>query len=642
VFRRAVEIRVSGRVVARVEVAGKSVDYTADDEWTLQLLGSEAWNVVQRMRQSRKLEIQSRVLECAINGIVIADAEGHLEWANPAFEQITGYPLTEVIGHRLNFLRSGQHDDAFYKRLWENLSAGRSFSGEFVNRRKDGTLVNVLQTITPVLGDDGRIERYISVSEDVTIRKSADDRLIFLAEHDELTGLLNRATLIAAIDQAIAESDRIGGGFAVLYLGIDHFKTVNERLGRLAGNAVLQRIAAILGDCVRPTDSVARCGGDEFAVLQRFARGPDDAATLARRLVSALAAASDDPSDGARLGASIGISVFPADQGRAEALLMNAELAMHRAKLETRGSLRYFTLALHETAMTKARLSGALPAAIRERQIFLLYQPIVELSGGRLIGCEALARWRHPTLGMLPPAHFIAIAEETGMIRELGLHILRRAIEEFGAAMSEAAAGGMTLSVNLSFGQFSEAEFIDEVRDELASSGFPANRLELELTESMLALEPDRAIETTRALVELGCTLAIDDFGTGYSSLPQLRRYGVDSLKIDRSFITDLAEGEGPQAVVRATIAMAHSLGMAIIAEGVETQEQADFLRGEGAEYSQGYLFGRPMAIEELAALWRAGIADPALTQNRTAAPGQPRPVARAPRNTHPGSAKIH
>jgi len=601
--RLATEVRDGGRIVAQVIVFGRATPYEPDDTASLQIIGVEAWRLVLRIRQARKLEIQSRVLQSAVNGIVIADPEGRLEWANPAFERITGYKLEEMIGRDLRFLRSGEHDDGFYRRLWETIADGRSFTGEFVNRRKDGSLVTVEQIITPVVGPGGQIEKYISVSEDITERKSVESRLVFLRQHDELTGLLNRASMVDVIERAIAEHDRSGSGFAVLYVGLDHFKVVNDRLGRNSGDEVLQRVGLVLSQCLRPTDSVGRCGGDEFVVLQRMAKGADDAAVLARRLAGALGTGVDTGPVEIRLGASVGISVFPTDQGSADELINKAELAMRRAKTEARGSLRYFTPALQEAAQTRAKLASALPAAMREGQIFLVYQPLIDLQSETVIGCEALARWKHPELGMVSPLQFIAIAEEIGLIGELGLYILHRAILDFAGAIPDIADKNLTLSVNLSFGQFAEDEFVDSIRGALDVTGFPPERLELELTESMLALEPERASETTRALSALGCKLAIDDFGTGYSSLSQLRRFPVDYLKIDRSFVVDLESGEGPKAVVRAAIAMAHSLGMAIIAEGVETQEQAEFLRSAGAEVAQGYLYGKPMAIEDFAAL---------------------------------------
>jgi EAL domain-containing protein (putative c-di-GMP-specific phosphodiesterase class I) len=298
---------------------------------------------------------------------------------------------------------------------------------------------------------------------------------------------------------------------------------------------------------------------------------------------------------------------------------------MRRAKTEARGSMSYFTPALQEAAQTRAKLASALPAAMREGQIFLVYQPLIDLKSETVIGCEELARWNHPELGMVSPVQFIAIAEETGLIGELGLYILHRAILDFAGAIPGFVSKNLTLSVNLSFGQFAENEFVDSIRGALDVTGFPAERLELELTETMLALEPERASETTRALAVLGCKLAIDDFGTGYSSLAQLRRFSVDYLKIDRRFVVDLEGGEGPQAVVRAAIAMAHSLGMAIIAEGVETAEQAEFLRGAGAEVVQGYLYGKPMPIEDFAAM--VGEAP------------EPQPVHRA---THSASRRPH
>jgi diguanylate cyclase (GGDEF)-like protein/PAS domain S-box-containing protein len=624
------EIRDGGVEVATLAVSGKAQPYLAEDQLTLQLVGAEAWRLVQRIHQARKLQVQSRVLESAVNGVAIADSRGFVEWTNPAFERMTGYTLSEIEGRNFSFLKSNKHPAAFYTELWRTIAAGKSFASEFINRRKDGVEIIVDQVITPVLTEDGKIDKYIAVCQDITERKSAEHRLNFLAEHDELTGVLNRATVIAAVNQEIAESDRSGNGFAIHYIGLDHFTVVNDRLGRHAGDAVLRRVAQTLSGCLRPSDSVARCGGDEFAVLQRMTGGPDDAAALARRLLGALSTASDHPDAELRIAASIGISVFPGDQGTAEALLMNAELAMRRAKTEIRGSLRFFTPALHEAAVTKATLATALPAAMRDRQIFLAYQPIVDLQTGGIVGCEALARWRHPTLGLLPPGQFIQIAEETGQIRDLGLYILDRAIGEFSTAMED-GGDDVTLSVNLSFGQFAEEELVDVIRDELARTRFPASRLELELTESMLAQEPERAIDMTRAVSDLGCKLAIDDFGTGYSSLAQLRRFKVDFLKIDRTFVMDIANGEGPQGVVRAAIAMGHSLGLQIIAEGVETVEQAEFLRRENVELAQGYLFGKPMPIADLAELHRqqkAGRTDVA-AQGRGASP-------------YPGSTKLH
>jgi diguanylate cyclase (GGDEF)-like protein/PAS domain S-box-containing protein len=623
------DIRDGGRVVARLWVSGRTDErtdqYDAEDAASLQIIGLEAWRLVLRIRQARKLEIQSRVLQSAVNGIVITDPDGRVEWANPAFERVTGYALDEMVGQDLRFLKSGEHEESFYRRLWDTIRDGRSFTAEFINRRKDGQLVTVEQVITPVVGSSGRIEKYIAISEDITERKSVESRLIYLRQHDELTGLLNRASMVDVIDRAIAEHERGGPGFALLYVGLDHFQVVNDRIGRQQADAVLQRVAVTLNDCLRPTDNVARCGGDEFVVLQRMAKSADDAANLARRLSTALAGAMETSPVEVRLGASIGISVFPADQGSADELLTKAELAMRRAKSEMRGSLCYFTPALQEAAQTRAKLASALPAAMREGQIFLVYQPLIDLKTEAVIGCEALARWKHPELGMVSPMQFIAIAEETGLIGELGLYILHRAIMDFAAAIPEFASKNLTLSVNLSFGQFAEEELVESIRGALDATGFPPERLELELTESMLALEPERASETTRALAALGCKLAIDDFGTGYSSLAQLRRFPVDYLKIDRSFVIDLESGEGPQAVVRAAIAMAHSLGMAIIAEGVETPQQAEFLRSAGAEVVQGYLYGKPMPIEDFAAM--VGSAPP------------PQPAVRA---THAASRRMH
>ncbi len=419
-LRRASEVQLEGEVhdngllIARLTVDGRASDYDQEDKASLQIIGAEAWRLVLRIRQARKLEIQSRVLQCAVNGIVITDPEGRVEWVNPAFEQITGYALGEMAGRDLRLLRPTEHDEAHYQRLWETIKDGRSFTGEFVHRRKDGSLVTVEQIITPVVGASGQIEKFISVSEDITDRKTAESRLVYLRHHDELTGLLNRGSMVDVIDRAIAEHDRGGPGFAVLYVGLDHFKVVNDQLGRQSADKVLQRVAVILNDCLRPTDDVGRCGGDEFVVLQRMAKSADDAANLARRLAAALNSAMEADPDEVRLGASVGISVFPADQGTADET--GHQCGARHAPGQDRGP-RQRPL-LHAGAAGSGADPGQARLRLARRDARGTNLPALSAADRPQERKRRRVRGPGPLeaseLGMVSPLQFIAIAEETG------------------------------------------------------------------------------------------------------------------------------------------------------------------------------------------------------------------------------------
>ncbi len=550
-----------------------------------------AWSSVRTKDRLRK---QDLALQHAANAVLIADKQGRIEWVNKAFIEMTGYAPEEVVGQTPAILKSGQHETGFYRRLWRTIQAGHPFKADFVNRRKDGTLYHSHHTIAPVMDEAGGITHFIAIQEDVTARHVAEERLLHLAGHDPLTDLPNRLLFGEELARALAGAGRRGEKVAVMFLDLDRFKTVNDALGHSVGDALLQSVARRLRGALRGGDVLARLGGDEFAILQAGIEGPDDAAVLARRMIEALAEPVPAADHHIRTSISIGITLYPDDGSDPSDLLRNADLAMYRAKQEGRNTHRFFASAMDQSAQARADIEAGLHAALEKGEFLLHWQPQVELSSGRIRGAEVLVRWNRPGVGLVSPGLFIPVAEDIGLIAPLGRWVLEEAVRQAAQWRAE----GLDLprvSVNLSFAQFQDADLPDQVKRVLAEHGLPPEALELELTESMLAQEPTMAVATTEALRSTGIQLAIDDFGTGYSSLSYLTRFAVNRLKIDRSFVTELGNGEGASAIIRATTSLAHSLRLGVVAEGVETAAQAAFLRDAGVDEAQGYLFARPL-----------------------------------------------
>lgn len=550
-----------------------------------------AWSSAQAKDRLRK---QDLALQHAANAVLIADKQGRIEWVNKAFIEMTGYMPEEVVGQTPAILKSGQHEAGFYRRLWRTIQAGHPFKADFVNRRKDGTLYHSHHTIAPVMDEAGAITHFIAIQEDVTARHVAEERLLHLAGHDPLTDLPNRLLFGEELARALAGASRRGEKVAVMFLDLDRFKTVNDALGHSVGDALLQSVAHRLRGALRGGDVLARLGGDEFAILQAGIAGPDDAAALARRLTEALADPVPAADHHIRTSISVGITLYPDDGSDPSDLLRNADLAMYRAKQEGRNTHRFFASAMDQSAQVRADIEAGLHAALERQEFLLHWQPQVELSSGRIRGAEVLVRWDRPGVGLVSPGLFIPVAEDIGLIGPLGRWVLREAVRQ-AAAWRAAGLDLPRVSVNLSFAQFQDADLPGQVKRVLAEFGLPPDVLELELTESMLAQEPASAVAATEALRAIGIQLAIDDFGTGYSSLSYLTRFAVNRLKIDRSFVNDLGAGEGASAIIRATASLAHSLGLGVVAEGVETMAQAAFLRDAGVDEAQGYLFARPL-----------------------------------------------
>lgn len=556
-------------------------------------------------RQAKDMRLQqlSSALEQIADHAVITDADGTILYVNRAFENVTGYSHTAAVGHSMNLIKSGKHGPEFYAELWAALRAGHVFRAEFINRNARGDLYIDEQNISPFVDDASGATYYIATGRDVTERRL----------RDPLTGLPSRTALVDRIAQAIVrrERDPDAHPFALAFIDLDRFKSVNDAHGLAAGDYILVEIGKRIRQSVRKADAVAHVSHldrDEFAVLLEEPRGIEDVRRVAQRLFESIR----EPvvlADGTTIvvTASIGIASPNERSTTPESLLQDAETAMRRAKATPEEPCQVLDPLMHERARNRLRFESELRSAIKCDEFVLHYQPIVSLTTGHVTSCEALVRWIHPTRGFVPPLDFIGIAEETGLIVPLGQLVLEKACRQ-AQAWHVSELGSISVAVNVSARQVSEGHLVDMVREALASTGLPPNLLKIELTESAAAGDPDVAIAVLRGLKELGVELLIDDFGTGYSSLSRLTRFPLHKLKIDRSFVTNIPDNGHDSTVASTIVAMAHSLGLGVIAEGVETKEQADFLRFIGCEEMQGYLFSKPVEALAFERLVRSGV----------------------------------
>lgn len=566
-----------------------------------------ALDISDRRRSEDERIKLSRALEQTADMVMITDRDGTIEYVNPAFATITGFARKDVIRRKPNILASGRHDHAFYETLWRTITAGHSFREVFINCKRDGSLFYEEKTISPLKDQAGRITHFISTGQDITERMRAEERLQYLASHDLLTGLPNRALFLDRLAHALVWAGRRGRICAVLFLDCDRFKMINDTLGHEAGDRVLQTFADRLGACVRSGDTVARLGGDEFAVLLGDVARPDHVPAVAAKILSAIAQPVEAQGRELFVTTSVGISVSPPDAGDSADLLKNAEAAMYRAKEAGRNCYEFYSADMSAKAVERLSLETALRHALEREQFVLYYQPQVDLGSRRLIGFEALIRWRHPDFGLVPPARFVPLLEETGLIVPVGEWVLRTACAQMNAW--RASALNARVAVNLSARQFKDAKLAPMIARTLSESRFDPRYLELEITESVVMDDAETAAQTLADLGAKGVRLAIDDFGTGYSSLSYLKRFPIDTLKIDSSFVRDIPGDADDAAIVGAIIALAHRLDIAVVAEGVETQAQLDFLRARHCNAVQGYFFGQPKPADEVPLLF-ADLAD--------------------------------
>lgn len=566
-------------------------------------------DISERKRSEDNLRLRQRVIESSSNGIMITDSsepDNPIIYVNPAFRRITGYEEHEALGRTMYFLLGDDREQTEFMEIHAALHERREGSAVLRNYRKDGSLFWNDLTVSPVLDDAGSVAHFVWVINDVTEREQHEELLEYQANHDALTGLPNRNLLADRITQSLANAKRYNLRVAVLFIDLDNFKFINDSLGHALGDRMLIIQADRLNKCIRSGDTVARYGGDEFVVVVSNLEKSEDAANVAQNIQELIS--RPFTIDGHEFGitCSIGISLYPKDGGDVDALLKNADAAMYRVKEHSRNSFQFYTSEMNERVVERMVVERHLRHALEREQLEMLFQPQIELTGGRIVGVEALLRWHSPELGLVPPARFIPLAEETGLIVSIGEWVLNTCCRQ-NKAWQDAGLAPLTISVNLSARQLQKKDLAGAIAATLRETGLEARYLELEIVESMVMKDVEGAMTIMRELKGLGIQLAMDDFGTGYSSLSYLKRFPFDRLKIDLSFVRDMMIDPESAAIARTIIAMAHNLNLRAIAEGVETEEQLKYLRLHGCDEIQGYYASPPVTAVEFEALLRSG-----------------------------------
>ncbi|MBU0753046.1 MAG: EAL domain-containing protein [Gammaproteobacteria bacterium] len=568
--------------------------------WMLYLLIKEKLEAASRA--ALQLRLRDRALESSVNSIIITRHDqdtNPVVYVNPAFQRTTGYTASEVIGRDCSFLLGDDRDQAALDAIRGALRDGREGQALLRNYRKNGSLFWNELHIAPVRDDQGEITHYVGIQNDVTERIRYQHELEYQANHDTLTGLPNRNLLADRVTQTLAYAVRYANPVAVAFVDLDNFKFVNDSLGHQAGDKIIKMAADRIKACIRGSDTVARLGGDEFVLVLFDQTGENTVGEALQRVLATMAQPFHVGAHEFHITCSIGYAMFPGDGDKPELLLRNADIAMYHAKHLGRNNIQAYFPALNDQIDQRLLLEADLRRAIENDQLFLCYQPQIGLGDDRVIGVEALIRWRHPERGLIPPVQFIPLAEETGLIVPIGAWVLRTACEQAKAWQRDGIAP-LRVSVNLSARQFVQKDLVQSIRQVLDETGLDPGMLELELTESLIMHNAELFISTLRELKALGIALAIDDFGTGYSSLSYLKRFPIDRLKIDQSFVHDLHTDSDSAAISLAVIRLGHSLELRVIAEGVETMQQLDFLRSNGCDEIQGYYYSKPLPDDEL------------------------------------------
>ncbi len=562
-------------------------------------------DITDRKEAEEKLRLAASVLENTPEGVMITDPERRLVAVNPAFLKTTGYSEFEVLGKTPRLLSSGRHDARFFADMWASLNELGQWQGEIWNRRKDGEIYPEWLNINVIRDKDGKITHYVGIFSDISTQEHIRKRLHRLAYYDALTDLPNRELFQDRLAVALMRAQREGQAVALLFLDLDRFKNINDTLGHTMGDRLLRVVGDQLKHCTRDSDTVARLGGDEFTIIVPDIAHPEDAARVAEKILQSFGKPFTLGNNDLFVTTSIGISLYPEDGEDSETLIKNGDTAMYWAKELGRNNYQFYEMKMSARSSERLALENDLRKALDREQLQVVYQPQVELSSGRIVGVEALVRWQHEDLGWISPDVFIPIAEETGLIMSIGEWVLRTAAAAIGTAWMDIGNPDlrMIVAVNLSGWQLHQKQLLDVVTEVLTETGPNYCRLELELTESVLMENIELSVEVLSKLNKMGVQLAIDDFGTGYSSLSYLKRFAIDKLKIDQSFVRDIPIDKNDAEIAASVIAMGHKLNLKVVAEGVETEEQLEFLRSQGCDEIQGYVFSPPVPADEIARL---------------------------------------
>ena len=555
-------------------------------------------DVTREQEMDAELGMHTIALEAIANGVFITDSNGVICWANTALEKISGYRLDELIFQPASIFKSGSHDSAFYEEMWSRINSGEPWRGRVENRRKDGSIYIVNQSIIPTKDATGQLSRFVVTQEDISDWLETEDKLVRLTDYDALTGLPNRRVFMDRLRSAIERADRNKAMAAVMVMDINNFKAINNALGHDVGDALLVDVVNRISGHLRTTDTLSRLNGDIFGILMENVT--DMAA--ANRSVRTILERSSDPlsiqGHAIDVTASIGISAYPKDDTEPSSLIRQAEIAMHKAKAESGNAFRYFDHNMDSEIRRRVSLEAELRLAVDDKQLWLAYQPQVDLESGELVGAEALLRWTHPKHGVISPGEFIPIAETSGLILPIGDWIIEEICRQSQLWM-DLGVPQLKLGFNVSGVQFRQRNLVNQVIDGLSDAGLPVDAVDIEITETVAMERSTRVQDNVEQLTVAGVSISLDDFGTGYSSLSNLQAFPVNRLKVDGSFVMGIGKNRDDERIVEAVIRLGQSMGLGIVAEGVETLEQLRFLKNLGCEKIQGYLISKPLPPAE-------------------------------------------
>jgi diguanylate cyclase (GGDEF)-like protein/PAS domain S-box-containing protein len=555
-------------------------------------------DITERKRLEDNMRLAATVFESSGEGLFVTDDKGRIVHVNPAFTEITGYAADEVLGHTPKILSSGRHGPEFYVLMRESLEATGNWQGEIWDRRKDGEMFAGWQNITAVLDAEGRLVNYVAVLSDITSRKQVEERLSYAANHDPLTRLPNRTLFMERLGRAIARAQRSRDLVALMFIDLDYFKQVNDSLGHLAGDLLLQQVAERLSTCVRQGDTVARLGGDEFTIILEDVDQPRDVAIVAHKVLHRLVEPFDLNGTTANISSSIGVALYPLDSQDTQELIHFADSSMYQAKTSGRNRCQFHSEQINTQAFERLALEESLRFAVERGEIELVYQPVFDLGTGQVAAVEALARWRHSQIGTLTPRQFLPLAEETGLILDIGRWGLDEACKQV-AQWRNGPSPSLELRINFSGRQLRDDGLMSDIATALEATGLPPTALVAEIGETHAGDQPQAPTGLYERFAALRLGLSIQEFGSGYSSLSNMRKFAAGSVKVAQSFVRGAPTSADDSEIVTAIVALAKGLHMSVVAPGVETSAQLDFVMAAGCTHVQGFLLGRPMTAAE-------------------------------------------